>query len=75
MNKVEFLGVTQVPFAERYDNFIGGKFVAPISGKYFDNASPVNGQIVCKIARSDAQDGAHDSSVSLMSNRRRAASM
>src|SRR3954467_15135439 len=56
MNKVEFLSVTKIPFAERYDNFIGGKFVAPISGKYFDNASPVNGQIVCKIARSDAQD-------------------
>lgn len=56
MNKVEFLGVTQSPFAERYDNFIGGKFVAPIAGKYFDNASPVNGKIVCKIARSDAQD-------------------
>jgi len=56
MNKVEFLSVTQIPFAERYDNFIGGKFVAPISGKYFDNASPVTGQIVCKIARSDAQD-------------------
>lgn len=46
MNKVEFLGVTQSPFAERYDNFIGGKFVAPIAGKYFDNASPVNGKIV-----------------------------
>src|SRR3954454_115167 len=56
MNKVEFLSVTKSPFAERYDNFIGGKFVAPISGKYFDNASPVNGQIVCKIARSDQQD-------------------
>ncbi|RXG88252.1 MULTISPECIES: aldehyde dehydrogenase [Bradyrhizobium] len=56
MNKVEFLSVTKVPFAERYDNFIGGKFVAPISGKYFDNASPVTGQVVCKIARSDAQD-------------------
>lgn len=56
MNKVEFLGVTQSPFAERYDNFIGGKFVAPISGKYFDNASPVTGKIVCKIARSDAHD-------------------
>jgi aldehyde dehydrogenase (NAD+) len=56
MNKVEFLSVTKIPFAERYDNFIGGKFVAPISGKYFDNASPVTGQIVCKIARSDAQD-------------------
>ena len=45
MNKVEFLGVTQSPFAERYDNFIGGKFVAPLAGKYFDNASPVNGKI------------------------------
>src|SRR3954465_3184232 len=56
MNKVEFLSVPKIPFAERYDNFIGGKFVAPISGKYFDNASPVTGQIVCKIARSDAQD-------------------
>ena len=56
MNKVEFLSVTMVPFAARYDNFIGGKFVAPISGRYFDNASPVNGQIVCKIARSDQQD-------------------
>src|SRR3569832_1669620 len=56
MNKVEFLSVTKLPFAERYDNFIGGKFVAPKSGKYFDNASPVTGEVVCKIARSDAQD-------------------
>src|SRR5215831_10283268 len=56
MNKVEFLNVTKNPFAERYDNFIGGKWVAPISGKYFDNASPVIGQVVCKIARSDHQD-------------------
>ena len=44
------------PFAERYDNFIGGKWTAPRSGKYFDNASPVTGQVVCKIARSDAAD-------------------
>src|SRR6266567_1486686 len=56
MNKVEFLSVTKVPFAARYDNFIGGKFVAPVSGRYFDNASPVTGQMVCKIARSDHQD-------------------
>src|SRR5437763_2831027 len=56
MNKVEFLSGTKIPFAARYDNFIGGKFVAPVSGRYFDNASPVNGQIVCKIARSDSQD-------------------
>ncbi|WP_315704150.1 MULTISPECIES: aldehyde dehydrogenase [unclassified Bradyrhizobium] len=56
MNKPEFLTATTSPFAERYDNFIGGKWVAPYSGKYFDNVSPVTGQVVCKIARSDAQD-------------------
>jgi aldehyde dehydrogenase len=56
MNKPEFLTTSRPPFAERYDNFIDGKWVAPRSGKYFDNASPVTGQVVCKIARSDAQD-------------------
>jgi aldehyde dehydrogenase len=56
MNKPEFLTPTQVPFAERYDNFIGGQWVAPRSGKYFDNISPVTGQVVCRIARSEAQD-------------------
>jgi hypothetical protein len=56
MNKPEFLTTTTVPFAERYDNFIGGKWVAPGSGKYFDNISPVTGKVVCKIARSEAHD-------------------
>src|SRR5690242_18993630 len=56
MNKPEFLAVNRVPFAERYDNFIGGKWVAPRAGKYFDNISPVNGQVVCGMARSDASD-------------------
>jgi aldehyde dehydrogenase len=56
MNKPEFVTITKAPFAERYDNFIGGKWVAPRSGKYFDNASPVTGQVICQIARSDAQD-------------------
>jgi len=56
MNKPEFVTTTKNPFAELYDNFIGGKWVAPRSGKYFDNISPVTGQVVCKIARSDAQD-------------------
>src|SRR6516225_4674165 len=56
MNKPEFVTTTKSPFAERYDNFIGGKWVAPRSGQYFDNISPVTGQVVCKIARSDAQD-------------------
>lgn len=56
MNKPEFLTTLNNPFAERYDNFIGGKWTAPRSGKYFDNASPVSGRVVCKIARSDAAD-------------------
>src|SRR5438445_746916 len=56
MNKPEFVTTTENPFAERYDNFIGGKWAAPRAGKYFDNISPVTGQMVCKIARSDAQD-------------------
>jgi aldehyde dehydrogenase len=56
MNKPEFVISTKPPFAERYDNFIGGQWVAPRSGKYFDNVSPVTGKAVCKIARSEAAD-------------------
>src|SRR5215472_16413532 len=56
MNRPEFVTTTKPPFAERYDNFIGGQWVAPRSGKYFDNVSPVTGKVVCQIARSDAPD-------------------
>ena len=44
------------PFKERYDNFIGGKFVAPVGGRYFDNTSPITGQKICEIARSQKED-------------------
>lgn len=44
------------PFKDSYDNFIGGEFVPPVSGRYFDNTSPVNGKVLCKIARSDEKD-------------------
>ena len=43
-------------FKEKYDNFIGGKFVAPSKGKYFDNISPVDGKPFTKIARSTKED-------------------
>lgn len=56
MNKVEFARTAKTPFAEKYDNFIGGKWVAPKGGQYFDNVSPVNGRPLCKIARSQAED-------------------
>ncbi|WP_300117267.1 aldehyde dehydrogenase [Sphingobium sp.] len=41
---------------ERYDNYIGGQWVAPAKGEYFDNISPVTGQVVCQIARGTADD-------------------
>jgi aldehyde dehydrogenase len=44
------------PFADRYDNFIGGKWTAPKAGRYFDNFSPITGKAVGQIARSDAAD-------------------
>ena len=44
------------PFAARYDNFIGGKFVKPQAGRYFDNISPITGKPVGEIARSGAAD-------------------
>ncbi|UGX88971.1 aldehyde dehydrogenase [Phyllobacterium meliloti] len=56
MNKVEFNRTVRPNFKKRYGNFIGGKFVEPKSGRYFDNTSPINGQVLCEIARSDASD-------------------
>ncbi|MGP3920297.1 aldehyde dehydrogenase [Nonomuraea sp. 10N515B] len=45
-----------VSYADHYDNFIGGEFVPPVEGQYFDNPSPVDGQVFTKIARSGAAD-------------------
>ncbi|WP_046866091.1 aldehyde dehydrogenase [Microvirga massiliensis] len=56
MNKPELLRTVQPKFKARYENFIGGRWVEPASGRYFDNRSPVNGQLLCEIARSDATD-------------------
>ena len=44
------------PFKDRYDNFIGGKFVPPVHGRYFDNITPITGAKVCEVARSDVAD-------------------
>jgi len=40
----------------KYDNFIGGRWVAPVKGQYFDNISPVTGKRVCQVARGSAED-------------------
>ncbi len=56
MNKVEFSRAAKVPFAKRYDNYIGGQWVAPKAGRYFENISPVTGRPLGEVARSDAAD-------------------
>ena len=40
----------------KYENFIGGRWVAPLKGKYFTDCSPINGEPICEIARSSAED-------------------
>jgi aldehyde dehydrogenase len=43
-------------FESRYDNYIGGEWVAPTEGRYFENPTPVTGKTFCEIARSDESD-------------------
>jgi len=43
-------------YESRYENFIGGEWVAPVHGRYFENPTPVTGQIFCEVPRSDEAD-------------------
>jgi aldehyde dehydrogenase len=43
-------------YESRYENFIGGQWVAPAGGRYFENPTPVTGQTYCEVARSDETD-------------------
>ncbi|MCA9705147.1 MAG: aldehyde dehydrogenase family protein [Myxococcales bacterium] len=45
-----------VSFSSRYENFIGGEWVAPKRGQYFENPTPVTGKTFCEVARSTAED-------------------
>ena len=47
---------TEYPYKQQYGNFIGGQWVPPVSGDYFENTSPINGKPFCKIPRSGAAD-------------------
>ncbi|MDH5858300.1 aldehyde dehydrogenase [Lampropedia aestuarii] len=44
------------PFKNQYGNYIGGQWVAPSAGRYFDNLSPITGKPFTKIPQSDAED-------------------
>ncbi|WP_305790022.1 acetaldehyde dehydrogenase ExaC [Symbioplanes lichenis] len=43
-------------YASRYDHWIGGEYVPPAQGQYFENPSPVTGRPFCEIARGTADD-------------------
>ena len=45
-----------VTLKPRYDNFIGGKWVAPVKGQYMGNISPATGKQFCEVARSTPED-------------------
>ncbi|MFJ5108901.1 MULTISPECIES: aldehyde dehydrogenase [unclassified Glutamicibacter] len=47
---------TLVNFKPRYENYIGGEWVAPVKGMYFENITPVTGKVFCEVARSTAED-------------------
>ena len=46
----------EYPYRQQYDNYIGGKWVPPVKGEYFENVSPINGKPFCRVPRSGADD-------------------
>ncbi len=43
-------------FRQRYGNYIGGKWTEPASGQYFENITPITGNVFCEIPRSNEKD-------------------
>jgi len=41
---------------KQYENFIGGEWVAPVKNEYYDNLTPVTGEVLCKVASSSTDD-------------------
>ncbi len=46
----------KIQYKAKYDNFIGGKWVPPIKGQYFDVVTPISGKVYTQAARSTAED-------------------
>ncbi|MGD8216242.1 aldehyde dehydrogenase [Aestuariimicrobium sp. Y1814] len=47
---------SKVTFKPRYENWIGGEWVPPVKGQYFENPTPVTGQVFTEVARGTAED-------------------
>ncbi|MEZ0233155.1 MAG: aldehyde dehydrogenase [Methylophilaceae bacterium] len=55
LESLKGLGV-DIPYKAKYDNYIGGEWVAPVDDRYFDNISPITGKVFCRVARSNEKD-------------------
>ena len=56
MTKAETFTTAKSPFKPRYENYIGGEWVAPKNGRYMENISPMTGKVVCEVPLSTADD-------------------
>ncbi|MFC5713047.1 aldehyde dehydrogenase [Thalassorhabdus alkalitolerans] len=45
-----------VQFRDRYDNYIGGEWKPPVNNQYFENVTPITGEVFCELARSSSED-------------------
>ncbi|MFN3338317.1 MAG: aldehyde dehydrogenase family protein [Dietzia sp.] len=43
-------------YESRYEHFIGGEWVAPVKGEYFENVTPITGQVFCEVGRGTSED-------------------
>ena len=55
MAEIASLGIAN-PYKQQYGNYIGGQWVAPVDGQYFENISPINGQKFTAVPRSNSKD-------------------
>ncbi len=47
---------SKLSFKPRYENWIGGEWVPPVKGGYFENVSPITGKVFCEVARGTSGD-------------------
>jgi aldehyde dehydrogenase len=43
-------------FKPQYENYIGGEWVAPVDGEYFENTSPIDGGLIARVPKSNSKD-------------------
>ena len=43
-------------FKAQYENYIGGEWVAPVDGDYFDDTSPIDGGLIARVPKSNSKD-------------------